>query len=434
MSNTKTLHIGMSLAPTWLSGEAWRRPDSNIEGLLSSDYYLDIAKRAEAVKLDFVFRPDTLFLHPKMLESGPGFGSLDPTILLAAIARETSHIGLLSTVSTTFYPPYVVARQIQSLNWLSNGRAGWNIVTALDGHENFGLPEMPTPEERYARAAEFTDVVRHLWQSFPEAAIRCDRAAGIGTDPSLIRAIDHEGGCFSVKGPLNLPSFDKAPVPLVQAGASPIGRDFAASIADAIFAATPDKEAAIELRKDLRTRGEAHGRAADAVKVLPGLSLYLGNTRGQARDLFAATHAGAERARKLATILEMTGLDLRDWPDDRSVTAADLSAPLEYVRSRTHSELLRRLIVREEPKVADLLMRPEVMGSSHWQVIGTVDDAVAEISDWAASRAMDGFIAVPGGSVECMHRTLDEVIPRLSEAGLFRKDYCGTTFADHLAQ
>ncbi|MEI2384352.1 NtaA/DmoA family FMN-dependent monooxygenase [Breoghania sp. JC706] len=434
MRNNKMLHIGMSLAPTWLSGEAWRRPDSNVEGLLTSDYYLDIARRSEAAKLDFVFRPDTLFLHPKMLESGPGFGALDPTVLLASIAHGTSRIGLLSTVSTTFYPPYVVARQIQSLNWLSNGRAGWNIVTALDGNENFGLADMPTPEERYARAAEFTEVVRRLWDSFPEAAIRHDREAGIGTDASLIRPIDHEGGCFSVKGPLNLPSFGRSPVPLIQAGASPIGRDFASSIADAIFAATPDRDAAIDLRRDLRSRAEGHGRPADAIKVLPGLSLYLGRTRQEARDLFAETHARADRGRKIATILEMTGLDLSDWPDERRVTSADLPTAPEKVRSRTHSDLLRRLILRDEPTVADLLTRPEVMGSSHWQVIGTVDDAIAEIMDWADAGAMDGFIAVPGGSVACMHRTLDEMIPRLSEAGLFRNDYSGTTFAEHLAE
>jgi FMN-dependent oxidoreductase (nitrilotriacetate monooxygenase family) len=434
MTKRNKLHIGMSLAPTWLSGDAWRRPDSDIEGIFGADFYVDIAKRSEAVKLDFVFRPDSLFLNAAVLEDGPGFSALDPTILLAAIARETSRIGLLSTVSTTFYPPYVVARQIQSLNWISNGRAGWNIVTALDGNENFGLPAMPSPQERYDRAAEFTEVVRRLWDSFPNEALRIDRANGRYADPSLIRPIDHEDAHFSVKGPLNLPACGRTRIPLIQAGASPAGRNFAASIADAIFASTPDRDAATELRKDLRERAVGHGRKAEDIRVLPGLSLYLAESREEARDLFAETHARVDRARKIASIRDMTGLDLTEWEDDRPVTGADLPEPPQKVRSRTHSGLLRRLILREAPRLSDLLTRPEVIGSAHWQLIGTVDDAVAEIRDWAAAGAMDGFIAVPGGSVDCMRLVLEALVPALAEEGLFRKEYAGTTFLDHLTE
>ncbi|WP_346915672.1 NtaA/DmoA family FMN-dependent monooxygenase [uncultured Roseibium sp.] len=434
MTKRNKLHIGMSLAPTWLNGDAWRRPDSDIEGIFGTDFYVDIAKRSEAAKLDFVFRPDSLFLNAAVLEDGPGFSALDPTILLAAIARETSRIGLLSTVSTTFYPPYVIARQIQSLNWISNGRAGWNIVTALDGNENFGLPAMPSPQERYDRAAEFAGVVRRLWDSYPNEALRVDRASGRYADPSLIRPIDHEGPHFSVKGPLNLPACGRTRIPLIQAGASPAGRNFAASIADAIFASTPDRDAATELRKDLRERAVGHGRKADDIRVLPGLSLYLAGSREEARDLFAETHARVDRARKITSIRDMTGLDLTEWEDDRAVTGADLPEPPQKVRSRTHSDLLRRLILREEPRLADLLMRPEVIGSAHWQLIGTVDDAVAEIRAWAEAGAMDGFIAVPGGSVDCMRLVLEQLVPALAEEGLFRQDYAGTTFLDHLTE
>ncbi|MFS8038929.1 NtaA/DmoA family FMN-dependent monooxygenase [Xanthobacter sp. AM11] len=427
----RTLHIGMSLAPTWLSGDAWRRADSGIEGHFSSDLYLDIARRAEAARLDFVFRPDTLFLDARAVEAGPGFASLDPTLLLAAIARETSRIGLLSTMSTTFYPPYVVARQIQSLNWLTNGRAGWNIVTALDGNENFGLPAMPSAQERYDRAAEFTQVVRALWASFPFEALRLDRAAGTYADAALVRPLDHEGTHFRVRGPLNLPAA-RAPIPLVQAGASPEGRDFAAAVADAVFVSTPDREAAIDIRKDMNNRAQAQGRAHGDVLVLPGLSLYLAASRSEARELFAHTHARADRARKIAGIREMTGLDLSDWEETRPVTAADLPPAPAKVRSRTHAELLRRLIAREEPPLAELLRRPEVTGSAHWRIVGTVDDAVDEILDWAAAGAMDGFIALPGGCLDAVRLFLEGVVPRLVEAGRFRAAYAGETFADHL--
>ncbi len=400
MSTPKRLHIGMSLAPTWLSGDAWRRPDSNIEGIFGSDFAVDIARRSEAAHLDFVFRPDVSSLPLDVLETGSGFASLDPTVLLAAVARETSRIGLVSTVSTTFYPPYVVARQLQSLHWISNGRAGWNIVTALQGHENFGLDAMPDAEQRYARAAEFTRLVHDLWDSFPREALLVDRESGRYADVSRVRPVDHDGEFLKVKGPLNLPAFGEAGIPLVQAGASESGRDFAASVADLVFAPTP----------------------------------YLAESREEAREIFMQTHARLDRARKFATIRQMLGLDLSDWPLDRPISAADLPPPVANPGSRTHTDLLRRLIERETLRLDQLLLRPEVVSAAHWQVIGTVDDAVEQIVDWAGAGAMDGFIAAPGGSVGSLRLFLEQVVPRLVEKGLFRERYSATTFAGHLAE
>ncbi len=429
---SKMLHIGMSLAPTWLSGEAWRRADSGVEGIFSTDFYIDIAQRAEHAKLDFAFLPDTLYLDPSVLDTGSGFSSLDPTLLLAAIARETSHIGLLSTASTTFFPPYILARQIQSLNWISNGRAGWNVVTALGGHENFGLEEMATAEERYERATEFLDVVKALWESYPHAALLMDRDEGRFADSSQVRPIAHKGTFFNVNGPINLPAYNRSRIPLIQAGASSSGRNFAASIADAIFAATPDKEAAKELRQDLHERAEKCGRRADDIRVLPGLSLFLAETREDARALYMATHARMDRQRKIASIEAMTGLNLSAWPHDKPITAADLPPVPENLRSRTHAELLRRLILRDEPTLASLLLSPEVIGSAHWQIVGTVEDAVEEIIEWFDASAIDGFICVPGGSVSSMHLTLEKMIPMLVARGVFRSEYAGSTFMDHL--
>ncbi|MFJ3115155.1 NtaA/DmoA family FMN-dependent monooxygenase [Pseudomonas protegens] len=434
MSNRKRLHIGMSLAPTWLSGDAWRQPDSNIEGIYSADFAVDIAKRSEAAHLDFVFRPDVSCLNMDGLESGSGFASLDPTVLLACIARETSRIGLVSTVSTTFFPPYVVARQLQSLHWVSNGRAGWNIVTALQGHENFGLEAMPGADERYARAAEFTRLVHDLWASYPNQALLLDRENGRYADRSQVHPVDHAGEHFRVRGPLNLPAFGKARIPLVQAGASDTGRDFAASVADLVFAPTPDKDAALELRRDLSQRARRHGRRPEDIRLLPGLSLYLAPTREQARELFMQTHGRPDNARKFASIQQMIGLDLSDWPLDRSVSAADLPAPVHNPGSRTHTNLLRRLIERETLRLDELLLRPEVISAAHWQVIGTAEDAFAQIVEWAEAGAMDGFIAAPGGSIRSMHIFLEQVIPMLVEAGLFRERYSGTTFIEHLQE
>ena len=432
MSNRKRLHIGMSLAPTWLSGDAWRQPDSNIEGIYSSDFAVDIAKRSEAAHLDFVFRPDVSCLNLEGLESGSGFASLDPTVLLAAVARETRHIGLVSTVSTTFFPPYVVARQLQSLHWVSNGRAGWNIVTALQGHENFGLEAMPSADERYARAAEFTRLVHDLWASYPCEALLIDREHGRYADRSKVHPVDHEGTFFKVRGPLNLPAYPGPRIPLIQAGASDTGRDFAASVADLVFAPTPDQEAALELRRDLSRRAERHGRTPADIRLLPGLSLYLAPTREEARQLFMQTHGNPDNSRKFASIKQTIGLDLSDWPLDRRVGAADLPPPTSNPGSRTHTNLLRRLIERETLRLDELLLRPEVISAAHWQVIGTAEDAFEQIVDWAEAGAMDGFIAAPGGSIRSMHIFLEQVVPLLVRAGLFREAYSGSTFMDHL--
>ncbi|EKO3506891.1 NtaA/DmoA family FMN-dependent monooxygenase [Vibrio fluvialis] len=432
MSSPQPLCIGMALAISWLTKNGWRRDDSGVERMYDTDVYVELAQRAERAKLDFLFRPDTLFLATHAVATEPGFSSLDPMVLLATLARETTHIGLVSTASTTFNPPYVVARQLQSLNWVTQGRAGWNIVTAIDGQQNFGQQTMLPSEARYQKAREFTDVVLQLWNSYPSSAIKADKQSGQYADIDQIQPIAHHGDYFDVQGPLNVPKRPGGDIPLFQAGASESGRQFAASIADAIFAATPDIDAGVELRNDLRRRALAHGRPAHAVKVLPGLSLYLADTREEAQALHRETHANIDNTRKFAYVKEALGLDLSQFDPEQRITADMLPHPEYQVRSQTHSNLLRRLIERESPTVATLIERPEVIGSAHWIVIGTVDDAFNAIVERVNAGAADGFIAVPGGSWQSVDLFFDELIPRLSQAGLFRSDYQGRTLRDHL--
>ncbi|XAW90589.1 NtaA/DmoA family FMN-dependent monooxygenase [Vibrio sp. CDRSL-10 TSBA] len=394
MSSPKPLCIGMALAVSWLTKNGWRRADSGIERLYDTDLYVELARRAERAKLDFLFRPDTLFLATHAVATEPGFSSLDPMVLLATVARETEYIGLVATASTTFNPPYVVARQLQSLNWVTKGRVGWNVVTAIDGHQNFGHASMMPSEDRYLKAREFTDVVRRLWNSYPHEAIHADKTNGDYADTSQIQAINHQGDYFKVQGPLNVPRYPGGDIPLFQAGASDSGRQFAAGIADAIFAATPDIEAGVELRADLQRRALQQGRPSDAVKVLPGLSLYLAHTREEAEALHRETHASIDIARKYAYVQEALGIDLSQLPLKQRISAEMLPAQPTQVRSQTHSQLLRRLIERESPTVEALLQRPEVIGSAHWIVIGTVEDAFNSIIERVQAGAADGFIAV----------------------------------------
>lgn len=425
------LCIGMSLAPTWLSGEGWRAENSGIDGLYSSDLALDIARRAEAAHLDFAFRPDASYLPVEVLEQSFGFSSLDPTLMMAALTRETSKIGLVTTISTTFGHPYTAARQMMSLHWLSRGRSGWNVVTALQGNENFGLREMPASDDRYDRAEEFTEVVQRLWDSFPSDALLVDRAAGRYADTDLILPIDHHGADFAVKGPLNIPQYPGPRPALMQAGASPRGVDFAGRVADMVFGLTPDMATALDQRKALSVRARAHGRHPRDVRLLPGLSLYLGATQAEARDLFMATHARVTRAQRIERLAKATGLTLSQWPEDRRITGADL--PRGTKRTGQYAKLLD-LIDSDGPTLGALLERPETLASFHWQVIGTVADAQAEITRWFEAGAIDGFMAVPGGSVRSLDLTLEELVPRLAEAGLFRSAYSADTLMGHLLE
>ncbi|MBR7794512.1 MAG: NtaA/DmoA family FMN-dependent monooxygenase [Bacillota bacterium] len=432
MTTNRQLCIGLSLSTTWMKGNGWRHTDSGVENLYSSDFYVQLAKMAEEAKLDFIFRPDTLFLNKEVLGNSPGFGSLDPTLLLTSIARETNRIGLVTTASTTFNSPYTVARQLQSLQWISNGRAGWNIVTSIEGAGNFGDDPMPSSPERYQKASEFTDIVRKLWDSYPNESLVINRSTGQYADKEMVSPINHSGDFFSVEGPLNVPAHKSGTIPLFQAGASESGRNFAASVADAIFAATPDMASGIELRDDLRRRAKKHGRHPSAIRVLPGLYFFLANTREEALELHRKAHAHLSQEHRYASVKSILGMDISTLPLDQSITVDMLPDQNQSVRSRTHADLLRRLITRQQPTVEELLSRPEVVGSAHWVVVGTVEDALNEITEWFETGAADGFIALPGGSKTSMELFFSELMPMLVERGLFRSEYTGSTLREHL--
>ena len=300
MSTKKQLCIGLCLISRKKEEECIF--DSGI------DEQVELAKRAEKSKLDFVFKADYLVAHPDLIARNKGNVILDPTLLFTAIAYATEKIGVVTTASTSFYPPYILARQLQSLNWISNGRVGWNIVTSIDGAENFGETEMPSSEERYAKAAECTALVRKLWGSHPNEVLKADNPDVIR---EMVKPIEHNGEYFKVKGPLNIPQHISGEMPLFQAGASESGRNFAASVADAIFAATPDVESGMELRQDLRRRAKQHGRKQDDIRVLPGLYFFIGDTYEEALDMHRQAHQHLTKEKRYALLEMVLGLDAR---------------------------------------------------------------------------------------------------------------------------
>ncbi|EJQ62291.1 NtaA/DmoA family FMN-dependent monooxygenase [Bacillus mycoides] len=421
MSTKKQLCIGLCLIS--------RKKEQ--ESMFNSgiDEQVELALQAEKAKLDFVFKADYLVAHPDLIARNKGNVILDPTLLFTAIAYATEKIGVVTTASTSFYPPYILARQLQSLNWISNGRVGWNIVTSIDGAENFGEAGMPPSEERYAKAAECTELVRKLWRSHPYEVLKEDNADVIR---EMVQPIEHRGEHFEVKGPLNIPQHISGEMPLFQAGASESGRNFAASVADAIFAAMPDVESGIELRQDLRRRAEKHGRKQEDIRVLPGLYFFIGDSYEEALEMHRQAHQHLTKEKRYALLEMVLGLDIRGMPLESMVTEHMLPSRNQAVRSKTHAELLRNFIIKNEPTVEQILERPEVVGSAHWVAIGTPQDVCKQIMERFEAGALDGFIAIPGGPPKSLDLFFSEVIPLFVRAGVFREEYTGSTLREHL--
>jgi alkanesulfonate monooxygenase SsuD/methylene tetrahydromethanopterin reductase-like flavin-dependent oxidoreductase (luciferase family) len=277
------VHIGLAVAPTWLRGDSWRRADSRVEDMFTLDFSVRVAAAAERGRIDFLFAPDFVRLNTQALSSSPGLSSVDSLVLMSALVAATEDIGLVPTVHTSFTAPYVAARQLMSLQHLSNGRIGWSAVTGVSGHPNVAAT---TPlEQRYDGAHEFVAVVRELWDAYPADALTLDRTSGHFADADRVVPIDHTGEYFTVAGPLTLPAHPSGPPAMFQAGDSDQGRDFAARYADVVFAATPRQQQAQELRADLARRELAYGRPPGSVNVLAGLNLVLAESRTQAGQI-----------------------------------------------------------------------------------------------------------------------------------------------------
>ncbi|EJR03829.1 hypothetical protein II3_00692 [Bacillus cereus MC67] len=248
----------------------------------------------------------------------------------------------------------------------------------------------------------------------------------------MVQPIEHRGEHFEVKGPLNIPQHISGEMPLFQAGASESGRNFAASVADAIFAAMPDVESGIELRQDLRRRAEKHGRKQDDIRVLPGLYFFIGDSYEEALEMHRQAHQHLTKEKRYALLEMVLGLDVRGMPLESKVTEHMLPSRNQTVRSKTHAELLRNFIIKNEPTVEQILERPEVVGSAHWVAIGTPQDVFKRIMERFEAGALDGFIAIPGGPPKSLDLFFSEVIPLFVKAGVFREEYTGSTLREHL--
>jgi FMN-dependent oxidoreductase (nitrilotriacetate monooxygenase family) len=428
-ANPRRMHLNAFLMSSGHHEAAWRLPESNPHADFDVDHWIRLAQIAERGKLDSLFLADGPALW-HAAEFRPA-GALEPTLLLTILATATRHIGLIATASTTYNEPYNLARRFASLDHVSGGRAGWNIVTTAgrDAAQNFGLADRPDHADRYRRAAEFVDVSLKLWDSWDDDAAIGDKAAGRFADPNRIHPIEHDGEYYSVRGPLNVPRPPQGHPLLVQAGSSHDGKEFAARYAEAVFTAQQTLGDGQAFYADLKARGVQAGRDPDTIKILPGIVPVLGGTEAEAQaraqqleDLIVPAYGLRQLATMLEVPVEVLELDkplTTDIPDSDTVEGA-----------QSRSSLVVTLARREHLTVRQLLGRLGG-GRGHWTFVGTPEQVADELQTWFTNGAADGFNVMAPVLPSGLEDFVDNVVPILRQRGLFRSEYTGRTLRDH---
>lgn len=410
---------------------AWRHPGANRKALTDLELYVDAARIAEAAKFDAVFLADGLVGpdNGQMASSG----QLEPLLLLAALAQHTERIGLIGTASTTYSLPYTLARQFATLDHLSKGRAGWNIVTSWlpRAGENYGLQENVEHAERYRIADEFVAAVDALWRSFPGAAVVDDAASGQYLDIGQVRPVNYAGTHIRTRGPLNVPGSPQGRPVLVQAGQSDTGRAFAAQWAEAIFTAHGSKESAQGFYADIKGQAKSLGRRAEDIVILPGISAAIGSTEYEARqvweELDSLTSIDVGLGRLSA---RFGGHDFSSLPLDRRLTRDDFPDPALVEASRSRAIGYVETTLRDGLTLRQLLKR--LAGArGHLAIAGTPEQVADTIEDWFRTGAADGFNVMPPVITQQLELFASEVVPILRKRGLFRSDYQSSTLRGH---
>ncbi len=431
VSAARQLHLGAFMRPTTIHTGAWRYPGAFPDANFNFAHIKRFAQTLERAKFDAFFMADHLAVLNMPLDAlkhSHTVTSFEPFTLLSALAMVTEHLGLMATGSTTFEAPYHVARRFASLDHLSGGRAGWNIVTTSnpDAALNFGMTDHMEHGERYRRAREFYDVVTGLWDSWADDAFIRDVERGLYFDPQKLHVLDHQGKYLSVRGPLNIARPIQGWPVIVQAGASDAGRQLAAETAEAVFTAQNGLAAGREFYADVKTRMEKAGRCRDHMKIMPACFVLVGDTLEEARAKRAKLDSLVHYDSAIASLSIALGHDASRFDPDRPL-------PQKIPESNASKSARERVIEtgrRENLTVRQLAQR--LGGYSGLAMVGTVKSVADEMEEWLASEACDGFIIMfpylPGG----LDDFVDKVVPELQRRGLFRRDYEGKTLRENL--
>jgi FMN-dependent oxidoreductase (nitrilotriacetate monooxygenase family) len=423
------LHLNAFLMGVGHHEAAWRLPESDPFAHVDVAHYQNLARIAERGKLDSLFLADGPVLWND-LGHRPA-GALEPTVLLTALATVTEHIGLIATASTTYNEPYNLARRFASLDHVSGGRAGWNIVTTagLDAARNFNLDSLPPHRERYARAAEFVEVSLKLWDSWDDQAALGDKENGVWGDDAKVYPPSHTGQFYRIAGALNVPRPPQGYPLLVQAGSSEDGKDFAARYADAVFTAHQTLADAQQFYADLKLRASAHGRDPDTIAVLPGIVPILGATQAEALALEAELDRLIRPEYALPQLAELVKIPVETLHLDRELPE-NLPGEDEIEGQKSRRTLVVNLARRERLTVRELVARLGG-GRGHFTFAGTPEQVADLIAHWHREGAADGFNIMPPVLPSGLAAFVDHVVPILQRRGLFRTEYEGTTLRDN---
>jgi FMN-dependent oxidoreductase (nitrilotriacetate monooxygenase family) len=421
----RQMHFGVFVLGTGNHSAGWR-----YEGAATSHMELpvmrEIAGIAERGKFDLLFISDSMVMDPT---DHPSFlCRFERTTLITALSAMTTHIGLGATVSTSFSEPFNVARMFGSIDHLSGGRAAWNVVTTsnMKAAQNFSRDEHYNHDLRYARAQEFVDVVRGLWDCWEDGAIVADKATGRYIDPDKVRPLNHKGRFFQVNGPINMARCPQGHPVIIQAGGSPSGLELAARTADVVFSVVQELEPAKAAYADLKGRMAKYGRSPDELAVLPGVMPIVGASDAEAREKLAKLQSWITPTNAVTLVASRIGYD---------VSGHDLDGPVPppppFEGSRTFTSVLYEMARRENMTLRDLY-NLTAAARGHWVICGTPTTIADTLEEWFTGGAADGFNILPAYFPGAFADFVDLVVPELQRRGLYRRDYEGTTLRDHL--
>ncbi len=430
MTQSRQLHLGAFMRPTTIHTGAWRYPGAFPDANFNFAHIKRFAQTLERGRFDAFFMADhlaVLNMPINALKRSHTVTSFDPLTLLPALAVVTERLGLVATASTTFEQPYHVARKFASLDHLSGGRAGWNLVTTSnpDAARNFGLDDHMEHAERYRRAREFFDVVTGLWDSWADDAFVRDVESGLFFDPDKMHVLNHKGPYLSVRGPLNVARPIQGWPVVVQAGASDDGRQIAAETAEAVFTAQPNLAEGQRFYADVKSRAEKVGRSRDHIKILPACFVVVGETLAEAQEKRALLDRLIHYDSGIASLSIALGHDASGFDPDGPLPEIPESNASKSGRQRAID-----LAKRENLTVRQLAQR--IGGHSGLQMVGTAAAIADQMEEWLVTEGSDGFIIqfpyLPAG----LDDFVDRVVPELQRRGLFRREYEGETLRENL--
>ncbi len=423
----RQMHLGVFVLGTGNHSAGWRT-EGAFTSSCSFPVMKTIAATAEHGKFDLFFISDAVVMDPG---DHPSFTNrFEPLTLLAALSTVTTHVGLGATVSTSFGEPYHVARAFASLDHLSNGRAGWNVVTSTHDKAalNFSKQRLNEHDLRYEIATEFVDVVRGLWDSWDDDAVIADKTTGVYLDKSKIRTLDHKGRFYSVKGPLNIERSPQGHPVIIQAGGSVPGQELSARSADLVFSVVNgDKTSAKAAYDSLKQRVVKLGRMPDELPILPGVMPIIGATDEQAKEQLARLQSWLTPTNALALVSQRIGHDISGYPLDGPVP----EFPEKTERGQAFSRVLLDMARREKMTLRDLY-NITAAARGHWVIYGTPKRIADIFEEWFTGGMADGFVIMPAYFPGAFDDFVDKVVPELQRRGLYRNEYTGTTLRSHL--